>query len=71
MQQWATMSARDSRTDIHVLPLNDLREHVEVRTCWCVPTLEQVRHDSGRKAGVIVRHNSMDGRELVERHGLM
>jgi hypothetical protein len=69
--KWLTARARDSRTDIHVLPLNDLREHVEVRTCWCAPGLEQVRHEDGRKACVLVRHNSMDGRELVERHGVM
>ena len=41
----------------HVVPVNDLREHVtDGLTCWCKPTLDD---------GVIV-HNSMDGRELVE-----
>jgi hypothetical protein len=69
-------------SDIHVLPINDLREHEETRGCWCHPRFE-IEHDLGcptieadgygicwcQRAGVIV-HNSADGRELVEEHGL-
>jgi len=51
------------KRDIHVLPLNDLREHDETRTCWCQPKVERV------DGGVVVTHQSADGRELVERHG--
>jgi hypothetical protein len=49
---------------VHVLPLRDMREHVEHPLCWCGPWVECV----GR--GLLVTHNSMDGRELVERHGV-
>jgi hypothetical protein len=42
----------------HVVPINDLREHVEDGTrCWCKPTVDE--------DGLIV-HNSMDGREKFE-----
>jgi len=51
--------------DVHVLPLEDLREHEESRVCWCSPRLEQEEED----CDVVVIHASMDGRELVERHG--
>ena len=46
---------------IHVLPVNDLREHEEKTECWCSPQHEYVG------AGEVVIHNSMDGRELYER----
>lgn len=51
--------------DIHVIPQNDLREHGESRHCWCQPRVEQQP-----KQSAIIVHNSADGRELVERHGL-
>ena len=51
--------------DLHVLPVHDLREHVEDVTCWCLPTA--VREPG--HAAVIV-HHSQDGRELVEEHGV-
>lgn len=40
----------------HVVPLNDLREHVTNGSCWCRPTLDE---------GVWL-HHSMDGREAFE-----
>lgn len=40
----------------HVVPLNDLREHVANGSCWCKPTLDE---------GVWL-HHSMDGREAFE-----
>jgi hypothetical protein len=49
----------------HVLPIDDLREHVENRDCWCKPVLS--RTDDNR---ILVTHNALDGRELVERHGV-
>ena len=55
-----------SPADRHVLPIDDLREHDETRTCWCTPTVEY-RTEWGC---ALVIHNSMDGRELVEKHGL-
>lgn len=42
---------------IHILPVGDLRPHVETASCWCRPTdLE-----------FAMRHNSMDLREEYER----
>lgn len=29
-----------SNEDVHVTPVNDLREHTERRDCWCEPELE-------------------------------
>ncbi len=50
---------------IHVVPVNDLKEHEERgTTCWCYP---QVYEEDGE---TVVVHNSLDGRELIERHGL-
>lgn len=51
-------------SDIHVLPVKDLREHEESRTCWCQPVIDL----TGRTALVV--HQALDGRELVEQHGL-
>lgn len=55
---------------IHVLPVNDLREHVESETCWCKPAVEQVSSLVDGKARTIVVHNAADARELIERHGV-
>ena len=52
-------------SDVHVIPLNDLREHDDSQWCWCMPKVEI--QDDGR---AVVIHNSADGRELVERHGV-
>ena len=53
--------------DLHVLPINDLREHEETRDCWCHPA---VTGEPYEETDVIVTHNSADGRELIEQHGL-
>lgn len=43
---------------VHVLPINDKLEHVEVGvSCWCKPTVTP--------EGVIV-HNAADNREVQE-----
>ncbi len=44
----------------HVVPLNDLREHVTNGSCWCRPTLDD------EWAEPIWIHNSLDGREAFE-----
>ncbi len=44
---------------VHVVPLNDLREHDSCATCWCNPT------EDDEVPGVFV-HHSMDGREAFE-----
>jgi hypothetical protein len=28
--------------DIHTLPVNDLREHEQTRTCWCKPDIYRI-----------------------------
>ncbi len=53
-----------ARYDVHVLPVNDLREHEQTRTCWCKPRV--TREDKN----YIIVHASLDGRELVEAHGV-
>ena len=43
---------------VHVLPLNDLREHTASADCWCKPTLDG--------DDPIYVHHSMDRREEYE-----
>ena len=47
---------------IHVMPINDLKEHDEDTSCECQPAVEM--DDAGN--GFLVIHNSYDGREAVE-----
>lgn len=52
---------------IHVMPMNDDREHEETATCWCKPIVEDRDRKTGRMyATPIVIHSAMDGRELIE-----
>jgi hypothetical protein len=46
---------------LHILPLNDLKEHTESDDCGCKPRVEYV--GEGEK---LVIHNSYDGREFWE-----
>lgn len=60
VQRWP-----DGIRHLHIVPVNDLREHDEqTEACWCQPRLER----EGRT--IIVVHQSADGRELVEQHGV-
>lgn len=45
---------------INILPINDIREHIEDSTCPCEP---EIIEESG---DIIIVHNSWDGREAVE-----
>lgn len=45
---------------IHVIPVDDLKEHTEDSTCECAPT---VFTENGE---MIFVHNSYDGREFDE-----
>jgi len=45
---------------IHVMPTNDLKEHLCSSACQCAPRVEQVEN------GALVIHNSWDGREFFE-----
>jgi hypothetical protein len=42
--------------DLHVTPINDLRDHILSADCWCKPEWDE---------GIFV-HNSMDRREEYE-----
>jgi hypothetical protein len=45
---------------LHVIPLNDLKEHEECSTCECKPTLEKIDGE------MMFVHNSYDSREKYE-----
>lgn len=45
---------------VHVLPVNDLKPHLESEACKCAPRVEEVGN------GRVVIHNSYDGREFYE-----
>lgn len=45
---------------IHVLPINDLVEHIDSEECICGPDIEYVG------PGWLCSHHSLDGRELNE-----
>jgi hypothetical protein len=47
---------------IHIVPLNDLREHECSVDCWCGPTLA----DDCPPGTDIHLHNALDGRESYE-----
>lgn len=57
-------TALKEEADIHVLPIDDLQEHHECRSCWCGPSVTREPN-----AAAVVVHHAADGRDLVERHG--
>lgn len=44
---------------IHVVPLNDLRDHVARIDCWCHPTPDE-------EEPLVIIHHSLDQREKYE-----
>ena len=52
--------------DLHVIPLNDLRDHEESVQCWCRPV---EIFDASMRAPVFI-HNTMDGREHTIEKGV-
>ena len=46
----------------HILPINDVKEHIEESTCECGPTLEILENGD-----MMFIHNSYDGRENKEK----
>lgn len=49
---------------VHVVPVNDTFKHDSSGSpCWCGPREEAVTNDG---TGVVITHNSFDGRELWE-----
>lgn len=64
MRRWTDLSRGDGT--VHIVPVNDLKAHRERGVhCWCDPAV--TRYESG---AYLVVHNSLDGRELIEQHGL-
>lgn len=49
---------REIKDRWHVMPIDDLREHIDSIDCWCKPTIKE--------NGSVVVHNSLDGREYSE-----
>lgn len=54
----------DDDSDLHVMPVNDLREHEMSLSCWCRP-----RRDVSQIEVVV--HNSLDGRERIFETGYL
>lgn len=54
---WEVIHGGDLGRKVHVVPVNDSREHVLPGKCWCGTRLDD---------GVTI-HNSADGREFAER----
>lgn len=51
----------------HVLPVNDLKQHIEEgMVCWCEPTVIN-GDDNGMYKEPVIVHNSADGREWHEK----
>lgn len=53
---------------LHVLPINDEKEHTETTDCHCGPRVEWSDPDTGEiyANGPLVIHNAFDCREIVE-----
>lgn len=45
---------------VHVIPVNDLKEHEDSSTCECQPRVDIV------EGGMVVVHHAWDNREIVE-----
>ena len=50
---------------IHIVPIRDMQPHALVAGCWCQPRVEAQQNGTH-----LVVHHAMDGRELIERHGI-
>ena len=46
----------------HLLPIDDLEEHLENSTCKCLPKAEVLENGD-----IMITHNSFDKREVIER----
>lgn len=53
------MSISAMKEAVHVVPINDLREHTASVDCWCQPTEDDEWPD-------VLVHHSMDQREDYE-----
>jgi dihydroorotase len=62
--RWRVARSRRAKNHVHVYPLKDLREHQLEPECWCKPVAKR------EGSGLVITHSSMDGRELIEVHGI-
>ena len=46
----------------NILPMNDLKEHIEESTCECGTSIEILENGD-----MMIIHNSYDGREILEK----
>jgi hypothetical protein len=51
---------------IHVVPVEDSNMHILYETCYCLPTIEEVLREDQSGNGLVIVHNSFDGREAYE-----
>lgn len=58
---WSNVTSDDGLT-INVIPVHDEVEHHEGPDCVCGPVVERI----GGGAMLLVKHHSLDGRELAE-----
>ncbi len=52
----------DSLDQIHIVPSNDLKTHIQGSWCWCLPMIEYGNYGMTK----VFTHNSLDGREFYE-----
>jgi len=67
MKTWSAIEDIHGRVkSVHIVPVKDLRRHNQRgRGCWCQP-----RVDGLPNGWVLVVHNAVDGRDLIEQHGV-
>lgn len=64
-KKWEVRPQIDAFKTEHVVPLDDLVEHIP-EGCVCGPTVEPVPHPRDGSMGWLVTHHSLDGREADE-----
>lgn len=57
--------AAEDITEAHIVPVDDLVEHVSEADCICGPDCEPIERSDGTFA-YVYRHHSLDGREAHE-----
>jgi len=54
------INIKKMNNDINVLPVGDIKSHIEDATCPCNPRIEVIR------ANLLIVHHAWDNRELFE-----
>lgn len=58
---WQALMEVGLSTEVHVIPIDDIKEHSELPYCSCKPKVQIVEY-----GGMLIIHNSFDGREQWE-----